>query len=345
MECHHIYRQSSVFDRADYSGFKKHVSSPVVPDRPSGVKPGENSKFKEIYDTCVRNGASEASFKRDMLEHIIMKDFQVLADPGDPSQGIQPVFESRNILGGGIYCQAEQPLRRGFLPHNYPTGNLSLKDIADRLKIDGMANTNPDSTWGYLGRVLDPISKGTMIQDYTNALLTICPSLHCPFFILEVKMDNGSMEVCRNQAARGCATIVNAMRQLLRTLGREDTLGPDEDTYIYCATMSEEMMEFWVGWAEVCEKGRVNWHMNRLRREDFDEDNPLLVMRRYTHNIMEWGLTTRLPVIQKLVSDLHAKDTALLAGKEEMGPPESPSPTKKRKEMHSTTPPGSGMDG
>lgn len=28
-----------------------------------------------------------------------MKDFQVLANPGDPTQGIKPVFESRNILG------------------------------------------------------------------------------------------------------------------------------------------------------------------------------------------------------------------------------------------------------
>nr|AUW31020.1 hypothetical protein [Cladonia uncialis subsp. uncialis] len=67
MECHHIYRQSSAFDRADYNEFKKNVSSPIVADRPSGVKPGENSKFKEIYRTCVDNGATEATFKREML--------------------------------------------------------------------------------------------------------------------------------------------------------------------------------------------------------------------------------------------------------------------------------------
>lgn len=338
MEFHHIYRQSHAFHRADYSEFKEHVSSPIASERASGVKPGENSKFKEIYDTCITNGATEASFKRDMLEHIIMKDFQVLANPGDPTQGIKPVFESRNILGGGIYCQAEQPLRRGFLPHVYPTDDLSPKDIAGRLNVDGMSNSNPDSAWGFLGRALGPISEGAMIQDYTNALLTICPGLYCPFFTLEVKIDSGSMEVCQNQAARGCATIVNAMRQLLRMLGREDTLGPDKDTHIYCATMSEDFMEWWVGWAEVREGDRVNFHMNKIPTEIFDQDNPLLVMRRLTHNIMEWGLMTRLPIIKKLVSDLQAKDTG------NMGPPESPSPTNKRKEMHSTTPPGSGME-
>ena len=342
MECHQIYRHSDAFERDDYREFRERVRSPISPERASGVKPGENSRFKEIYRTCVQNAATEATFKREMLEHIIMKDFQVLADPGDSSQGIKPVFESRNILGGGIFCQTEQPLRRGFLPHNYPTGNLSQKDIAGRLSADGMLNSNPDSTWGYLRRVLDPISEGAMIRDYTNCLLTICPGLHCPFFILEVKMDEGSMEVCRNQAARGCATIVNAMRQLLRMLGREDTVGPDEDTYIYCATMGEDFMEWWVGWAEVCEDKRVKFHMTKLRTEIFDQDNPLLVMRRVTHNIMEWGLMTRLPFVKKLVLDLHAMDTALLAGEEKMGPPESPSPTKKRKEMHS---PGSGMEG
>ena len=334
MEFHRIYRQHHAFLRADYSEFKEHVSSLISPERASGVKPGENSRFKQIYEDCITTGATEATFKHEMLEHIIMNDFQVLADPGDPTQGIKPVFESRNINLGGIFCQVEQPLRRGFLPHNYSKDELSLKEIASSLNVDGMFNSNPDGAWGYLGRVLGPITEGPMIKGYTNCLLTISPGLYCPFFILEVKMDMGSMEVCRNQAARGCATIVNAMRQLLHMLGREDTVGPDKDTYIYCATMCEDFMEWWVGWAEVCEDKRVRFHMSKLRTELFDQDNPLLVMRRATHNILEWGLMTRLPIIKKLVSDLQAKGTKLLSGGGGMGPPESPSATKKRKETH-----------
>lgn len=133
-------------------------------------------------------------------------------------------------------------LRRGFLPHRYP--KLSAKDLGDSLKADGMANSVPDSTWGYLARVLNPIPQNVMIRNSTNALLTICPGLHCPFFFLEVKPDGGSMEACRNQAARGCATVVNAMRLLLRILGREEeTVGPDKNSYIYCATMNEGQLE------------------------------------------------------------------------------------------------------
>lgn len=153
------------------------------------------------------------------------------------------------------------------------------------------------------------------------------------------------MEACRNQAARGCATVVNAMRLLLRILGREEeTVGPDKNSYIYCATMNEEQLEWWVGWAEVCEGGWVNWHMNRLRRVDFEHDDPLLLMRRFTHNILEWGLTTRLPIIKKLVSDLYVKDKMLLVEEEKKALQTTPSTGKKRKEVHLTTS-GLGIEG
>ena len=342
MVLHGIYRDSPAFERDDCKELRERVFAPIAPERGSAVKPGENEALKKIYRTCKYMGATEATFKRDMLDHIIKKDFNVLAVPGDDSRGIKPVYEYRNILGGGIHSQAEQPLRRGFLPHNYPT-TFSKQDIASKLTIDGMLNSVPDTTWGYLGRDLDPEFQGVTTQEHTNSLLTICTGLFCPFFILEVKVDRGDMEICRNQAARGCATIVSVMRQLLHKLGRRnDTLGPDKDTYIYCATMSADFIEWWVGWAEVCEGGRLSWHMNLLRTEIFNQDNPLLVMRRVMHNIIEWGLMVRMPIIKKLVSDLQAKEGPQMAGKENMGPPDSPSPAKKLKETHPT---GSGMKG
>ena len=68
-------------------------------------------------------------------------------------------------------------------------------------------------------------------------------------------------------------------------------------------------------------------------------------MRRFTHNILEWGLRTRLPIIRKLVSDVYIKDTILLAGKENIGPSEPLSTGEKRKEVHSTPPPSSRSEG
>ena len=41
---------------------------------------------------------TEATFKREMLEYIIKDDIQVLAEPGDPSQGIQPVYSPQRTL-------------------------------------------------------------------------------------------------------------------------------------------------------------------------------------------------------------------------------------------------------
>ena len=349
MEDHHIYRNSNAsyhpnntFHHPNNSEFKEHILSQIAPERASAVKPVEIPDLEEAYELCVQLGVSEATFKREMLDLIIKKEFQVLVEPGDDSQGLPPVYESRKIRKGGIFQVTEQPLRRDFLPHTYPTSKFSKKQIAENLKADGMANSVPDSTWGYLARALDLIPQGAKIQSHTRELLNICPGLLCPFFFIEVKTDKGTMEQCRNQAARGCATIVNAMRLLLRMLGREDTIGPDKNSYIYCATLGDEVMEWWVGWAEVHDGKHVSWHMDCLRREHFDGDSPLLEMRRYTHNVLEWGMTTRLPIIKKLVSDLFANDTMLLADDENMGPPDSPSPAKKLKETYST---GSGMKG
>ena len=187
MEYHHVYRNSDAFDRRDYSEFKKHVLSPIIPERASDVEPKEKSKFKEIHRTCASKGVTKATFKRDMLKYIVKDDIQVLARPGDPSQGIQPVYESRNLFEGGIFCQDEQVLREGLLPHNYPTDKLSAEDLAHKLKPDGMANSIPDSTWGYLSPVLDTIPARDMMQSNTSYLLTICPGLYCPFFLLEVE--------------------------------------------------------------------------------------------------------------------------------------------------------------
>ena len=206
MEYHHIYRNSDAFHRHDYSEFKEHVLSGIIPEHALDAEPRENSRFKEIHRICASKGVTKAIFKRSMLKYIVKDDIQVLARPGD---------ESRNLFEGGIFCQDEEPLREGLLPHNYPADKLSAEDLANRLRTDGMG-------------------------------------------------------VCRNQATRGCATVVNAMRSLLHMLGREDTIGPDKDTYIYCATLGEDYMEWWVGWAEECEGGWVNWHMNSLRRESFD---------------------------------------------------------------------------
>ena len=99
---HHIYRNSDAFDRPDYREFKEHVLSTVILERASGVELREKSKFKEIHRTGVSNGVTKETFKREMLKHIIKDDIQVLAGPGDPSQGIQLAYESRDIFEGGI---------------------------------------------------------------------------------------------------------------------------------------------------------------------------------------------------------------------------------------------------
>lgn len=314
MTSHNILRNDAAFNDIKYSSFKKKILSEAAPERHSGIQTGATANFRAIYQTCIDGGVTEATFKREILKHIIMDEFQVLAQPGDPAEGIQPVYASRNTLMEGIFSTLERPLRRGFLPHNFTTNQYNnATDLAKALKADGITNSIPDATWGYLESVLGPRPPGITLPPLTKDLLTVCPSLQCPFLFLEVKLDAGSYLGCCNQAGRAGAIFVCAMRQLLAMTGRKDILGADVESYLYCATTNEDKMEWWVHWAEVHEGNTVSYHMNRLRCEYFESDDSLLVMRRYMHNMIEWGMTTRLPEIQSMIAKLYEREALLQA--------------------------------
>lgn len=332
MKDHHLFRDDDAFDKPEFSSFRQKVFSDFEPKRHSGVEAEAVSNFQLLYNTCIQNGVTEETFKSAMLRSIVNDDFQVVKKPGVPDEGIEPVYEHRNMLKEGIFCQRGQPLRQGLLPHNYRGKSYqNPAALKSALQDDGMFNSVPDGTWGYLETSLNANTYGATLPSRIKALLTVCPALYCPCFFLEAKPDGGSSEECRNQAGRAGATLVNAMRQLLNYTGRKSTLGLDAESYLYGATMNEECMEWWVNWAEVREGDVVCYHMNRLERVEFGSNDSLLRMRRFTHNILEWGMTTRLPAIRKLVEDLHKREALLPAEKDSEMPAPAPKSTKRKK--------------
>ena len=203
-----------------------------------------------------------------------------------------------------------------------------------------MTNPVPDDTWGYLEPFVDDHTHGATLYALIKALLSVCSGLYCPFFFLEVKPDNGSFEQLRNQARKAGAISVHVMRQLLNSTGRIDTLGPDFSFYVYRVTMNEECMECWVDWAEVRKDNMVHYHINRLKKEDFESNNSLLNLQRFTYNILEWEMTTRLPTIRDLIASLYRRETFLRAEnnkKEIPAPARELSTATKRKKAKSTS--------
>ncbi len=108
--------------------------------------------------------------------------------------------------------------------------------------------------------------------------------------------------------------MVNASRQLLAKLGRMDTLGPDQDTFIYSVTMESKVMDIWVHWAEVRKNGQgheVHFHMNAIASKSLTDDEALPFLRRILHNILDWGCLDRDGMLKEWYQSLDTHEKRL----------------------------------
>ena len=228
----------------------------------------------------------------------------------------------------GLAVKVDCEFRKSFLPTREKDDELA-KAMA---KVDGMTNPKPDYTYGLR---IDhyPTPDDVTVSAQIQYLLEIAPILHHPFFIIEGKSDSGSKAEAENQACRGGALLVNAARILLeriRARARDtEPTGPDQQTFIYSATLSPGLMDFWVHWAEVRTTALPIFHMHRLDSIPLNGDGAFGQLRRITHNILDWGCIDRSPQVQNVYNRIFAYERA--NDEERRKQLAEKTPTKKRK--------------
>ena len=216
----------------------------------------------------------------------------------------QQEYSVESFWDDGLAVKVDCEFRKGFLPGREKDEELSRA----MAKVDGMTNPKPDYTYGLR---IDhyPIPDDVTVSAYIDFLLEVVPILHHPFFIIEGKSDSGSKAEAENQACRGGAALINAARQLRERIGARATeaTGPDQQTYIYSATLSPGLMDIWVHWAEVRTTPRPPvFHMNRLDSVSLHSDGAAGKLRMITHNILDWGCVDRSPQIQEVYNQIFA---------------------------------------
>jgi hypothetical protein len=78
----------------------------------------------------------------------------------------------------------------------------------------------------------------------------------------------------------------------------------DLATMVFTCTINEVVAHFHVHWAQEAADGGTEWLMAVVARKLVDDEEDIPEIRRILHNIIEWGLSTRLDLIRKQV-DLY----------------------------------------
>ena len=209
------------------------------------------SQAKLEYQEGPRDNSERKMWKDATIgTHRQMADQQ--REGSSPAQEA-PEFSVTLLWDDGLAVKVNCEFRKSFLPARDNDEELT-KAMA---KVDGMINSKPDHIYGLR---IDhyPIPHDVTLSAHINSLLEVVPTLHHPFFIIEGRSNSGSKAEVENQACRGGATLVKAARELLEKIGTRSTeaTGPDQQTFVYSATLSPGLIDIWVHWAEVREKAR-----------------------------------------------------------------------------------------
>lgn len=337
-ECGMLYEDEDAFGR--HPELQHFISTHVAPLRDSAVKSRSPGHFRDIYHTYANS--NEGTYLHHILPLMIKDVFgatstesamsstssldkQGEGDGTDDEEAESQIQEWHKL---GLFVTLDTGFQRGLMPIEGRGLELLPKAEAKSEKW-GLENSKPDRTFGFQRKCL-PLPKGIRFPEEIKVLLEVSPYMYQPFFIIEGKSGNGNPIKVRNQARRGGATLVHAARQLRQKarLGGEghtpavDDFRADLSTIVFSATLTFEAFYVWIHWAEVSSCGRVEYHMNVIDGVLVTARDVLEKSRRWSHNILWWGLTQR----RQEVDELH---TALI--RQQGLKEEKASPSKKQR--------------
>lgn len=315
-----LFENEEAFDR--HPELQELISTHILPPRPSAVKPDSPARLKKKYS--LYSTANEATFLNHILPHLIRDVFGAAPSDSEMSSAcsldgkeeesdteaaeLQSQIQQWHEIG--LYEAIDTEFQRGLMPLEGSGLELLTPKEAKQQKW-GLENPKPDRTFGFQRKCF-PLPEGVRLPDEVTLLLEVAPSMYQPFFIIEGKSGRGDAIQVRNQARRGGATLVHAARLLRQkvNLGEEDYtpavdgFRADLGTVVFSVTLTYEQFTVWIHWVQVSPSGYVAYHMNQIDCVSLKAHDVLEKCRRWSHNILWWGLVTRKEQVNKLFTAL-----------------------------------------
>jgi len=179
----------------------------------------------------------------------------------------------------------------------------------DPPSVFGVKNPRPNITFGFEPSTFDNAQQ--------RALLTLEPEpsggIISPFFTIQWKGFQGSMQLAKDQARQDGADMVHSRRKVIERAGvspKTDEL--DAASMAFTCVINAEAAHLHIHWAEDVE-GKTDWLMAVVKRYHLEEESDFVDLRRALYNILDWGLSERLALVKQQV-DLYRERESTYAG-------------------------------
>lgn len=313
-----MFIDNDLWDQPEMQSFRTRVIRVAEIARPSGRKSESEIKWQKHVKDLEGNGAAS------MLDHILpipRKDGRQVPDASGPLTLLDaprnapqdpPDFhlEWEDFEDSGLDWTQDQQYKSIYLPNAY-TGVDYGDDIAKALaEGSGVKSPRPDSAFVFnLKFIQPPNHQDALLRPQTWDSLNAIPNLHYVFFLIEAVQSAGDRAKATNQAFRGGTVAIRLQRLILEAIGK-DVMKPglDEETYVYTATVTEGVMEFWVNFAYVhldeSNRPYTRYYMEYNYTSAFRNPDALLSLRRVCYSILDWGTRSRFQTVQQRSNDI-----------------------------------------
>ncbi|KAG0653112.1 hypothetical protein D0Z07_9391 [Hyphodiscus hymeniophilus] len=270
--------------------FQEHILAIVNGGRASAMKPESRTKFRRDFnDVKSRN---EATLHERIMPHLIKDGRTVFGE------GAEDVY--REFREDGLDRNVDADFSTGSVP--IPRLHASEKNLE---RMFGVKNPKPDYTFGFRPSILTP-EEQLLLRRY-DTTYSLSKGVLSPFFIMEWKGVQGTMQECSVQARRGGAAMVNARRQLrASTISDYNFCAPDLATAAFSCAMTSDIAYVAVHWCQ-----RVGdtdcWYMAIVRRFFVAEIEDIQKLRLTLHNIIDWGLLERQRSVREELAVLNER--------------------------------------
>ena len=296
-----------------HSELQKEIESLIFRERGSAA---QIESLRRIRSWRAENATKdEGTYFAGLVPQIIKGSRSTSSTNKRTFQG-EIIVQAKSFDSDGLDVRQNANFVRNILPRRIQATEKRL----------GLTNPKPDYVYG-LRRSRHPDPQEPLMSSEVEALIGVAPGLLHPFFVIENKGCEDSIETAENQAIRSGAALVAARRELNKKARHdgeeEEEVGPDMHSYAFSCTWVPQMANIHVHWYELRANHKANgkgatgvYHMNLVRGYLMSDGQHVSDFRRDIHGILDWGVSPkRKETLKRLVSEIVTNEETSVSSK------------------------------